>query len=235
VVGAVVVAVGPIVAWPALHPGHSGGAVYQRGFGLLLVLACVALGLALGIVWLAFFRPRIRDIGKVGLVCLSYLLVMGLMTWAPWIPPRTYVSPEIVGIVASADYDPIGVNHVKLVDGRTFELRDDSQANGQLSEAGRYVPLAGLPGAQVGDLLLAGESPTPWYTAASGPSPVVKDASDWCYWFDATGVERPDTVDLDMGLRLKKAAAYLYPSNGEFDSHVCLNREGEVTEIYRDY
>lgn len=240
VAGGLLVGGALFVGWKLLNtPDYASVGPGIGFFGFFICLAAAILGLVLGLSWLAYFRPTIRAIGEVAAVCLGYVVVMAVLSWAPWIPPRTYFAPEIVGVVATSDYTPDGVDHVKLVDGRTFEVDDLRQADGQLNTAGRYAPLPGRIGISAGELLLVGEHPTPWYTAGYGPYPDEPVAlSSWCYGLDVTGISRQDTVDLETGLRLRKAANY-FPARDAvgygFQGRVCLNRQGEVTRIYGGY
>ena len=225
------------VAWRLLNtPDYASVGPGIGFFGFFIGLAGAALGLVLLLVWLAYSRPSTGDIGKVAAVCLAYVGVIAILSWAPWTPPKVYFTPEIVGVVATADYTPDGVFHVRLEDGRTLEVKTDAQQTGKVGEAGRYSPLPGRIGISVGELLLAGETPTPWYTAGYGPyTDTTVDRSSWCYGLDATGMNRPDTVDLESGLRLKKATDYEPRADKGgygFQGRVCLNLRGEVTRIY---
>ena len=237
VVGSLVVGGALLVGWKLLNtPDYASVGPGIGFFGFFICLAAAILGLVLGLLWLAYFRPNVGAIGKVAAVCLGYVAVIAILSWAPWIPPQTYFAPEIVGVVAAADYTPDGVLHVKLEDGRTLELQDRSQHDGQLSNVGKYAPLEGRIGISVGDLLLAGETPKPWYTGGNGPyTGETVDRSSWCYGLDTTGINRQETVDLESGLRLKKAAGY-EPRTDKggygFRGRVCLNLQGEVTRIY---
>jgi hypothetical protein len=236
-VGSLVVAGALFVAWKLINmPDYASFGPGIGFFGFFIGLAGAALGLVLLLVWLAYFHPSTGAIGKVAAVCLAYAGVIAILSWAPWIPPRTYFTPEIVGVVATSDYTPDGVYHVKLEDGRMLEVKTEAQQTGKVGEAGRYSPLPGRTGISVGELLLAGETPTPWYTGGYGPyTDTTVDRSSWCYGLDATGMNRPDTVDLESGLRLKKATDY-FPAPDAleygFQGRVCLNLRGEVTRIY---
>jgi len=133
-----------LVGWKLLNtPDYASVGPGIGFFGFFICLAAAILGLVLGLLWLAYFRPNVGAIGKVAAVCLGYVAVIAILSWAPWIPPQTYFAPEIVGVVAAADYTPDGVLHVKLEDRRALELQDRSQHDGQLSNVGKYAPLEG--------------------------------------------------------------------------------------------
>jgi hypothetical protein len=156
-----------------------------------------------------------------------------LLNWTPWLQ-RTYFTPEIVGVVASSDYTPDGVDHVILEDGRALEVQDWARQPGSRGSAGQYAPLEGPVGVSAGDLLLAGEDPTPWYTTAHGPyTGSCTDPTASCYALEATGIVRQDSVDLDTGLRLKKASTYSNQADvgHRFRATVYFNRLGEVTVV----
>ena len=235
VLGSVLVGGGLFVGWKLLNtPSYASVGPGIGFFGFFIALAAAALGLVLGVFWLAYFRPSNGALGKVAGVCLGYTAVIAVLNWAPWIPPRTYFAPEIVGVVATSDYTPDGVDHVKLVDGRTFEVDDLRQSDGQPSTAGRYSLLSDGQGIDVGGLLLAGEHPTPWYSGTSAPyDESGAAASSACYALDGTGVERQDSVDITNGLRLMKAPDYAndYAVGYAFRGRVCLNVQGEATSV----
>lgn len=235
VAGGLLVGGALFVGWKLLNtPDYAGVGPGIGFFGFFICLAAAILGLVLGLSWLAYFRPNTGAIGKVAAVCVGYMAVIAVLSWAPWIPPRTYFTPEIVGVVATSDYTPDGVDHVKLVDGRTFEVDDLRQADGQLSTAGRYSLPSGGQGIDVGGLLLAGEHPTPWYSGTYAPyDESGSGSSSVCYGLDGTGVDRQDSVDMNNGLRLMKAPDYPndYAVGYGFQGRVCLNAQGQATRV----
>ena len=233
--GSVLAALGLVEGWILLNtPGYGGVGPGVGFFGLVLLAAAASLGLVVGVFWLAYFHPPGRTIGRVAAVLVALLGLFALLNWAPWLQ-RTYFTPEIVGVVASSDYTPDGVYHLKLEDGRTLEARGRAQQSGSLRSAGQYAPLEEPGDIRPGDLLLAGHDPTSWYEVAHVWPGLgsCTDAAATCYSLEATGIVRQDSIDLDTGLRLKKASTYPnYADVGHgFRATVWFNRLGEVTDV----
>ncbi len=235
VLGGIAVGLGLFVAWQNSQAAFYGEAKSQL-LAILLPRVCVPLGIVLGLVWLAYFRPEEQAIVKVGSVCLCYAAVMGALIWAPWVQtsPTTYVTPEIVGIVESTGYAPGGAYSIFLEGGRVLAVEDVTLQSGQTQSPGRYKSLAGNS-IDAGDFLLAGDHPTSWYATLVELDPsssrTAADRREWCM-SSIRGVIRHDTVDLDIGLRLKRADdAFLYRHEGGFEGMACVNKWGEVTDI----
>jgi hypothetical protein len=232
--GSLLAALGLVEGWILLNtPSYASVGPGIGFFGAILFIPAAIFAAVLGVFWLAYFHPPGRTIGRVAAVLVALFGTAALLNWAPW-PQRAYFTPEIVGVVASSDYTPDGVDHVTLEDGRALEVQDRAQQNSQLSHVGRYAPLPGPVGVYAGDLLLAGEDPTPWYTTSHGPyTGSCTDPTASCYALEATGIVRQDSVDLDTGLRLKKASTYPnYADVGHrFWATVYFNRLGEVTDV----
>jgi hypothetical protein len=235
VVGAVVVAAGLLLGWVLLNtPDYASVGPGIGFFGFVLLSVSAVVGVLLGLFWLVHFRPGKGAAARTVAVVLGLFGIAALAVSAPWTPARTYFTPEIVGVVATSDYTPDGVEHVTLVDGRTFDVDSLRQSDGQPSTAGRYSFLSDRQGIDVGGLLLAGEHPTPWYSGTYAPYDQSGSGSaSACYALDGTGVEHQDSVDMNSGLRLMKAPGYPndYAVGYGFQGRVCLNVQGLATSV----
>jgi hypothetical protein len=204
-------------------------------FGFLLLLLAASVGIPSLILWYAVAHPS----GKVSVaVTVAIALILGcgiVLNWAPWQGLKTYFTAEIVGIVAVSTYDhDAGVTHVQLEDGRLLDLQNPDRTT---IDPGRYQTLRGdewRPGASEGDLLLAGENPSRWFTTASRPW--APDSV--CYRMSwTTGIERKDTLDLESGLRLPIAPDLdaWWRGEGPFETGLCLNDQGQVIDMEARY
>ena len=207
--------------------------------GFLLLCAAVPLGLvALGW-WLLVMHGETTQIRPLALILTCLFLGGVVLNWAPWEAPRTYRTPEVVGVVVSEQRGGDGLQTVRLDDGQILRLHGFDGGTGDVGTAGEYAPLEGQGGVDVGVLVLAGENPTPWYVGAPGPyrdeSCTAPDGG--CYTLDGIGTVRRESVDMDLGVRLKRAAAfsdYGVVDYG-FQGRVFLNHDGEVTGIFGGY
>jgi hypothetical protein len=131
-------------------------------------------------------------------------------------PAPTY-TPEIAGVVTSRQELAGGSFLISLEDGRSHVVDTHTQ---------RGVIGSGVP--DVGDLLLAGTTPTPW---------VARLARRFdCFWIGGSGIEEGGYITADRGLRLREAANFdRGPYAGdEHEFHgggFCVNSSGEVTGV----
>ncbi len=138
-------------------------------------------------------------------------------------------TPEIVGVIDSSDFGADSLWHVLLADGQKLSLRRSA------AEGPGYAPLDGGGTPRVGDLLIAGNEPTPWYTSPAH----LTNLSDYagrhleCYMLDGSGKENTDSFDFDYGLRLAKAPDFdPVGANGhDFSGGACLDAQGRVKSV----
>jgi hypothetical protein len=150
--------------------------------GVLFLMAAVPLAVGALLWWLFAMHRRTREIGPFVLVLAVVVGVGSVLYWGPWRPPKVYYRPDTVGVVTVADQRPDGMEHVTIEDGRTFDLNDRNPNTQKMSMSGRYGSLDGEGGVEVGSLLLAGESPSPWYFATSPATTTdMADGSQPCY------------------------------------------------------
>jgi hypothetical protein len=130
-----------------------------------------------------------------------------------------------VGVVASGGSAIVGSDTVYTYtfdDGRTY------------SQTYKGHVFGGGPSA--GDLLIAGNKPSPWMMAATPQHP-APDAPADCYGTpESNGEVHGTTVDLAMGVTLQKAPTYSdggrYRVGDPFSfAVVCLDRQGRATWI----
>ena len=138
---------------------------------------------------------------------------------------RTYYTPEIAGVVVATGVQVDGGGGVRLADGTEVPL------GGGL----RQVYPGGSP--QVGDLLLTGSTPEPWF-ASIGPR---SGANAGCFQISGAGEEEFNGVGhtsyvlTDVGLRVPEAPnidAGNWPLGERWETAgFCLNERGEVYKV----
>jgi hypothetical protein len=204
--------------------------------GMLLLMAAVPLATVALLWWLLVMHRRTREVGPLVLILAVVVGIAGVLSWGPWRSPRTYYQPEIIGVVTMADQRPDGMNHVTIEGGRTFDLNDQDPNTQVMSTSGRYDSLDGRGGVEVGALLLAGQSPDPWYFATSPATSVtVDDASQVCYPIGEGGrvvhLDRAWAIfgsGLKLRLNLLDRAYDRIEDDFAFPLGGCLNEFGEV-------
>jgi hypothetical protein len=204
-------------------------------FGALFIMFAVPAGIVAWGLWRWLARPSGERRRAVAVAVALVLLAGLIIDWAPWDALKTYYVADTAGVVASTQFGPTGVEHVVLEDGRTIDVWVDGR-DGQPADPGWHVTLQGYEqrdGVGVGELLLAGDSPHPWFTTNGSGSCPGRDG----YAMRATGgTERADTVDLYSGLRLPKASDYdAGAPEGPFGGWPCLNAQGQVISIMDFY
>ena len=160
-------------------------------------------------------RPTRRS-GRRSPLCLSALAVALLLAGCG----NTVYTPEVAGVVAASEQvDGSGQSfRITLRDGRSH-IVDRDKVKGVIG--------SGLP-PNVGDLFLAGSTPTPWVAGIAGTDP--------CFSIGGGGTEDGDFITTDVGLRLRKAADFYrrgyIETQHRFDgAGFCVNGSGEVTAI----
>jgi hypothetical protein len=234
--GSLLVGLGLTTGWIVWHmPQPDMGIGPPPGaFGFLLFLIAALLGLVLFLAWLVVDRPSERVIAIVVALSMAALAAGLFLDSAPWVV-KTYAAPEIVGVVSASDARPDGVVHVELEGGRALDVLLSSWVRGAPTPPPLYQPLDYSRDLEAGNLLLAGNQPTPWYSmAAYYPAGSLLRGPDPCYFLVAKGTERQDAAYLDFGIRLTKAPGYTGVSSAigaSFDGEVCLDVQGRVKYI----
>jgi hypothetical protein len=162
----------------------------------------------------AFRRVTFRQLRVAGLLVVLATLVAAC--------GRTYYTPEISGVVAAFEGQPDGTMLIRLVDGTAVTPRP------------RQVYGGGSP--QVGDLLLTGTQPEPWFALSS-----LGIGGAGCFWMGGAGQEEfngeghTSYVLMDVGLRLPEVPGLdrgRWPLGGRWETAgVCLNQRGEVYSV----
>jgi hypothetical protein len=131
-------------------------------------------------------------------------------------PPDTY-APEIAGVVVSRDDLPDGSSRLTLENGRSHVVDTDTQKL-----------LFGGANPVVGELLLAGSRPAPWFARVARRFE--------CFWIGGSGVEEGGYITTEGGFRLPESADFVrgpYAAD-EHEFHgggFCVNGSGEITAV----
>jgi len=145
------------------------------------------------------------------------LLVIGTLAIASAGCSRPVYTPEVAGVVASRQELADGSFQIVLENGRSQNVETHRQ---------RIIVGGGVP--DLGELPLAGSSPTPW---------VARLAPRFdCFWIGGSGSEEGGYVTTDGGLRLPESADFERGPYGadEHEFHgggFCVNGSGEVTAV----
>ena len=198
---------------------------------VLLTVAIPPLVIVSGVLALILGR-RVRTVWPIAL-----LMVVAIgCTWGTnWISnaSRTYVTPEVAGVVTAVQSDRDGMVSVKLADGRVFTLNGRNPNSQVMSASGHYSPLDWAV-AEVGVLLLAGEKPTPWYMTAYKSAVrygTDQDGSQVCYEIESNGWISNGRVRLAIGLELSDRSGDPFGGDSNFGSGVCLDESGAVVDF----
>jgi hypothetical protein len=204
--------------------------------GFFFLLGAAVLGLLLAGAWVAYSHPRV-DERWVAAVLVGLLGAGAVASWAPWVAPKSYYSPETIGVVSSTQLRPDGIVSVKVEDGRSLDVLESAWRYSEPTPAPLDQPLDYSGDLQPGNLLLAGTEPSPWYSVADFyPVGSLLRGPDPCYFLTSDGTERQDTVELDFGIRLMKVSDYATdqaPVGSRFHGSLCLDVQGRLRYIVR--
>jgi hypothetical protein len=160
-------------------------------------------------------RPSVRSSRRRSLAVIGLAIALSIAACG-----RTVYTPEVAGVVVAREQlDGSGRSfRITLRDGRSQVVEPD-KVTGVI---GCCVP------PNVGDLFLAGSTPTPWVAGVAGTDP--------CFSIGGGGTEEGNFITTDVGLRLPKAADFYrrgyIETQHRFDgAGFCVNGSGEVTAI----
>jgi hypothetical protein len=149
--------------------------------------------------------------------CCCLLALAFLLSVSIGCAPGPTYTPEIAGLVTGREELADGSFRISLEDGRSRVVDTHTQ---------RVIIGGGVP--DVGDLLLAGTTPTPWIARLA--------SRDGCFWVGGNGTEEGGYITMDGRLRLPEAAnfdrAHYRVEEHEFHSGgFCVDRSGKVTAV----
>jgi hypothetical protein len=133
----------------------------------------------------------------------------------PW---RDYRTPETVGVVTAESADRLTV---------TIE---DAAGNVTRIAITDYDGLDGAASPVVGDLLMLGTKPSPWFERAARQ---VSQGPE-CYLLDGPLTIRGDAVEFQVGLRLPKAPSFAADarSDSEINAFACLDTRARAVSAF---
>jgi hypothetical protein len=208
--------------------------------GLLLLAVAAPVGVLLLLLWLTAGHASpgsIRLVFGLGLAVMVVTVIANTGIWPSKADhrPKDYYPPEQASAIVSFQRQSDFSYRLSLANGESADISHGGFYQGSPTPGpGALLPLGDMSDLRVGDLLIAGHEPGPWYMIAeSRPGPAYPSG---CYLLKVEAVFRSDHFELSVGVRLDPAEQFTISyrareSGSTTVDSLCLDGDGRVNYV----